>query len=200
MTYQTDLPGIEEARLDAIHGLIVAALADLNAALQRDGLWPSAVPIAPSMVTIGDPDTALDVNAYPLLISVLGGGRDDEVDIATDYLTIDPTDTGGTTNTLYTNVIVTLHPDAVTGADPVAQTQTRERIRARVCDWLRADVFNTRANLSVQLASREFAAAPAFDVLDRCRAATGRKGLYTRSYGAMQTVYGAHIVHVGEIR
>jgi hypothetical protein len=200
VAYQTDLPGIEEARLDAIQGLIASALADLNAALQRDGLWPSAVPITPSMVTIGSSDTPLDVSAYPLLISVAAGGREDDLDIATDYLTIDPTETAGTTNTLYTNIFVALHPDAVTGGDPVAQAQTRERIRARVCDWLRAGVFNTRANLAIPLASREYAAAPAYDVLDRCRAATGRKGLYTRSYGAMQTVYGAHIVHVGEVR
>lgn len=206
MAYNTDLPSIEEARLDAIYDLIVANLAALNASLGRDSLWPASVPITAAMVTIGDPETTLDVNAYPILICVVGGGRGDERDIESDYLYIDSVETGGLRNVVYTNVYFYLHPDAVPGTDVIAQAEMRERVRARACDWLRAGIFNDVANRAIPLASQEYSVAPNFDRLDRCRAAIGYKGYFEKGFGGItqaargkQTLYGAHIVHIGEV-
>jgi hypothetical protein len=196
MAYLTTAPGIEEARLDAIHALLVANLASLNASLQRDGLWPANVPITPSMVTLGHPAT-WPASRPPILICVVAGGRAEELDIRTQRLYIELTETSGFLNTLTTSVYLFLHPDAVPGSDPLVQAAARERIRVRLSDWARAGVFNTPTSQTIPLDSHEVHLAPTNDYLDRVNAVLGYKGLYEEGFGGSLVCYGAHIVVEG---
>jgi hypothetical protein len=205
MPYSTTLPNIDEARLDAITALLVANLASLNTSLLRGGLWTLPA-ITSSMVSIGDPERLpLTAAEAPIILSVVGGGRYEELDTEADYRYIDQSANSGFKVDVYTNIFVYLHPDSVPAADNTwasvrAQAATRERIRSRVCDWLRAGVLNAQANLAITLGSREYSVSPGFDVLDRCRASMIYKGYFEKSFARGQQLYGAHIVHVGRVQ
>lgn len=186
-------PDIEEARYDAIKQLLVDNLGLLNDMLQRDDLWPSTVPITGAMVTIGQPLT-WPASKPPVLICVVGGGRSDELDIETERLYIEQTATNGFMNTLYTNVYLFLHPDAVPGTDVLLQAEQRERVRCRLSGWARRGVFNDVANQTIPLLSRECHIAPEYDFLDRVCAKKGHKGLFDEGFGGSLVCYGAHVL------
>jgi hypothetical protein len=199
VAYVATQPSIEEARLLAIQALIVGNLGTLNTALTYDGLWPSSVAITSGMVTLGDAVSALDLRAAPVLICVLAG------DAASAYIDIDRTDTRGLENTFWTAIVVYVHPDAIgaTSSAPaalLAQAAMRETLRVRICDWLRAGVFNLDVNSTIQLASQEYTSGASYDVLDRCIAVNVKKDLVERGFGSGETVYGTVITHQGRVR
>lgn len=205
MGFSTSLPGIDEARLDAIANLLSDAtnIANLNTMLTRDALWSQTVTSA--MVSIGDPQILPAVADAPLIISVVGGGRYDELDMEIEYRYIDQTAQSGFRHEIYTNIYVYIHPDAVPSDSTSwstirTQAAKRERVRARVCDWLRKGVLNAPGNIALTLASREWTVSPNYDVLDRCHVQSVYKGYFEKGLGGSKPVYGAHLVHAGRIQ
>ena len=188
MSYSTSLPGIDEARLTAIQGLIVASLSDLNAALARDALTPMTW--TAGQVLVGDP-----VYLAASRISVVGGGELNGQDMdAEPYMS--PLQYR---YTWYTSLFVYLHPDEFPGADEVAQAQTRELALSRVVDHLRRRVFNDPANTDIVLTSREQAASPAYDALVNCYITRVTKGITAKSVGKLIECLSAELTHRGEI-
>lgn len=191
--YPTNLPGLDEARLIAIQALIVASLSDLNAALARDAQTPLVWTAA--QVVLGDPETLTTS-----LVCVTGGGAKDATDMeAEPYFLGGVSEYEGYKETLYTNVYVYVHPDALPNADALAQVKARELTLARCADHLRKRVFNAKANATITLTSQEYSLSPDFDTLVGCYAKTIFKGRATKSFAGFASVPTAHLMHVGHI-
>lgn len=196
--YSTSLPGLEEARLDAIKTAITDSLADLNTSQKRSPLaflpdWTSA------QIVLGDPETLLSS-----LICIVAGGKDDATDIETGadinvsghILQPMPwSDTGGFYATVSTNIYVYLHPDVCKKDDALIYVANMERWRTRVCDHLRKRVFNAVQNATLFLSSQESGGA---DQLTECHLVRTRKAVFNKNCGGGTTVMGAHMLHTGK--
>lgn len=189
-------PGLDEAVRDWLIATLTAALPALNASLSRDDKTPIGT-VTPAMVLYGDPQTLPDVDDAPILLCVLGGGRMDGMDMECEQQYLGG---GGIpyTHDVHSSITAYLHPDAMPTPTSGGLESGRERLLARICDWLR-QTLNSAANATAQLGSQEFALAPAFDVLDRAHVASVEKGLSYKDFGGNQAVYMAHARHTGTV-
>lgn len=187
-------PGIGEACLDALLGLMVAKISDLNTMLALAPAISLGVSVDSTFFHIGDPDTMPDSAASPFWISVVGGGRADGRDTEVEIKQTGP----GYWYQIYHNIYFYLHPQSLPGTDAFAQATTRERLRARVCDWLLYDVFNNGTNYTVTLGSQQMTNGT-YDTLDECKITDLTKGFVLKSFGTTQYVYMAHMVHYGRV-
>ena len=194
MPFLTTKPGIGEACLDALLALMVAKIGDLNTMLALAPSISLGVSVDSTFFHIGDPDTMPDSATSPFWISVVGGGRADGRDTEVEIKQSGP----GYWYTIYHNLYFYLHPQFGPSTDAFAQAATRERLRARVCDWLLYDVFNNGMNYTVTLGSQQMTNGTA-DTLDECRITDLTKGFVLKSFGTTQYVYMAHMVHRGRV-
>lgn len=182
MSYSTSLPGISEARLDAIKTLVVNSLTDLNAALARDALTPLVWTAA--QVVLGDP-----ARITTSVIAVYAGGEDNAVDVDVKEFMSSLT----YEMTLSTNIDVWLHPDAGAAySDPLLYAAFMERAMARTLDHLRWRVFCAKANYSLALGSQETGAA---DTFTEARVDRVIKGVTEKGFGDSTRCYFGRIVH-----
>jgi hypothetical protein len=185
------LPGVNEARYDAIRDTLVANLASLNTTLQRGGIWPEALEITANMIVIGDPATAPDWKDAPIFITI--DGEDDDCEIT--FRTMESSHTNGTYHEFETIIMIYPHPMALPFVNSVT---TRERVLARAVDWATDGVLNAKANQKITMASRVYHAAPAFDYL------TGivervEKDWFAKSFGKHSRVRAARLTHKGKV-
>jgi hypothetical protein len=190
--YPTDMPGIGEARLDALQALIIASLPDLNAALARDGKSPLS--FAPEQVIQGDPETVTGS-----LICLVGGGKQDGTDLEVEGRFIPRGDCSGYQETVSTNIYVYIGPNDMRTDDLLAYVQYRETTRQRVVDHLRKRVFNCAAGASIVLSSREHTTSPDFDTLHDGMAHAVYMGLVSKGSAGSFNVWCAHLVHEGRL-
>ena len=193
--YPTTLPGIDEARLDAIAGLIIADIANLNLALAVD-TKTSALQFTSSMVQIGDP--------YQLptsRISVVGGGETDGRDLETEeFLAM-----GKFKHVLYTDIYAYIHPTMFGGSAVPTWAENVERALSRISDHLRKRLFGrfdasgagTR-NVKITLASKEQDGTH-YDVMQRCRIREVDKSIADKSIGKVFEVPCVRLMHYGEV-
>ena len=195
MAYNPNLPGLDEAARQWIIAQIVANLSSLNAALSRDLLTPVGT-LSSSMVLYGDPDALPDVMTAPVLFCVTGGGRLDGLDIDSqqEYL-------GGIGYrcNLHSSILVYIHPDTLPASDGPTQVASRERLLARICDWLFAACFNTPGAVNPTLTSRQFSTAPDYDQLAMAHLASIEKGYVYRAFAGDQAIFHAHARHTALI-
>ena len=143
-------PGISEARLDALVNLLQSGLTVLNTALTYDSLWPANIVITDSMVRLGDIDNIPAREIAPILFCVEKADGDQTL----IQRSMDNSETSGFVHYLTTNLYVYLHPMALgTTEDYVAK---RERILARIDDWITSGLCNKRTNLILTLSSSVF--------------------------------------------
>src|SRR5579871_4055304 len=165
MAYST--PGIDEATRQWIISQIVANVSSLNTALASDNLTPVA-PATSGSVFYGDPTL---MPQLPFWICVYGGGGiSGGADMEVSQLYIDFV---RYSSTIHSSIAVYLHPDTFqpapnTSGGP-AQVASRERLLSRICDFLRAECFNTFNAASPTLTSQEYIGTDPtqYDFLDR---------------------------------
>jgi len=192
MSYSTDLPGLDEARLLAIQTLITNSLTDLNSALDRDALTP--IVFSADQIVLGDP-----MRLTASRISIIGGGEQDGTDINSSRYFTPHNDTQGMREEVSTNIFVYIHPDEFPDTNAETQATTRELAVARICDHLRRRVFNDPDNIDITLTSREHSTDPDYDALLNCRIKSVRKGITLKDFGGLIEVPSAHLIHVGEL-
>ena len=192
------LPGLEEARLDALKQLTIDALPFVNANIIRSNLWPASKPITASQVLIGDPDTPQGV-AKNLRICIVGGGKSDELDIESRVSLIQQGETYGTTNIVYTNILIYVDKAAVPFKDVIEQAEKIERLRARMTDVFRR-WFNHKDHRDIKLESQEYNTGNEKDTLRECVAGRGYKGFFEKSFDDSNVQFGAQILHVGKVK
>lgn len=194
MSYSTSLPGLDEARLVAVHGLLSGALATLNAALAVDSQTPMS--LTSGQITIGDTG-----KLEATRISVVGGGEHDATDMEVAMEFVGINDVANDQQRLFTNVFVRLHPNEFVGTlDGAALDRARELARARICDTIRRRILGAPQNRCITLTSREHATSPDYDVLGPCWVRDIRKGYEYMGYGNTIQVLSAQLVHVGIIQ
>jgi len=201
--YSTVLPNIDEARLEAVHALIVGQIADLDASLQLSPIsFPAGTAVA-GLVVIGDPESLPSQAEAPFLICVTGGTSVDTVDLETElrYVGV-PSTVSSFRLTLHTTVRVYIHPRTFPAADSSissiqSQAELRERLRSRLCDFIRSDVFQSGSGVDIALGSREYATAPGYDAYTQVRVAEIRKGLFDKSFAGLVSVFGAELLVTG---
>lgn len=192
MAYSTSLPGLDEARLDAIKTMLTNGLSGLNTTLARDGLTPMVWTAA--QIVIGD---TLRLSASR--ISIVGGGEHDGQDLEAERYFAPINETQGYKETLATNIYVYIHPDEFPSSDPLAQAAMRERALSRICDHLRRRVFNAVGNDTMTLTSQEHASGGSYDALIACRVKAIYKGVTGKDFGGQVEVLTAHLIHEGVI-
>lgn len=200
-------PNLGESRIKVLKAGIVANISTLDAICSRDSLLPGGTIIG-DLVMIGDPKTMPAVADAPVLICVVGGGQRDGRDFEAKALYSGmPTD--GVASQWYTNFFLYVHQDLFAAADNAwvnvkAQIEKREDLRARMCDFIRG-IFNrapdvpTNTGCKITLTSRERATAPDFDKFDMALVTDGYKGEFEKSFGANQSLFGAHLIHIGSV-
>ena len=179
------LPGLDEAVREALRALVAGSLTTLNARLARDAATPML--FASGQVVLGD-----SVHLTASRISIVGGGEADGRDmlverhLAPNIYRVD----------VSTNLYVYLHPDEMTSDSPAPEAHMAriELALSRVCDHLRP-LLNAGSTLT--LGSREYAAAPAYDVLMDCHVREIAKGVVPKSHGQSLEVPSAHLVWIG---
>lgn len=199
--YQTTVAGVDEARLDAHVSLLTGKITHLDAALSRDLLLPVGTAVA-GLVILGDPALFPAVDVGPFLICVMGGGKSDAVDAETVFRYIGvPTTVSAVRVTMHTQVRAYLHPDLFEATDSlwasiVTQTAKRERLLARIADWLRLDCFGTVAGIDMTLTSQETTSVG--DNLTMGFVREIRKGRFEKSFAGQFGVMGVefHIEHI----
>ena len=139
-------------------------------------------------------DALPDEATAPILICVATG--DDALNLSKNVIELSPT--MGYLAIFQTDIFVYLHPKALPAADYVAK---RERLLARIMDWVVFGVFNRRKadgtqGLQIPLASNVFVSAPGSDLLDGA-IVSAEADWFGRGYGGDQRVRGAHFVHQG---
>lgn len=186
MTYDPTRAGLAEATRAWIVAIIQANLDSLNTALQRDGLL--TVDITSAMVMRGDPKTLPSQTEAPLMICVSGGGQfGADMAIAQKYVPL------SYHHDIHSAISVYIHPQALpvpTGND---YESGREMLLDRVCDWLRAGIFNTVAHVSPVLQSREFDASG--DKLGQSHISDIEQGQAQKGFAGSQIVSYARMVH-----
>lgn len=194
MPYILTKPGIGEATLDAILALMVAKVTDLNTILALSPALSIGATVDSSFFSIGDPDTLKDATTNPFWVTVVGGGRQDGRDTEVEIKQTGP----GYWYTLHTNIYLYLHPQSFPGSNAFTQATNRERLRARICDWLLYDVFNNGTNYRVTLGSQQMTNGT-YDSLDEAKVTDVTKGFVLKSFGTAQYVFMAHFMHTGRV-
>lgn len=199
MAFSTTPPNFDEARQDALQALIVSKIADLDALVSQDSLLPAGT-MTSDLVLIGDPEQMASVTETPIVISVVGGGERDGMDVEAQFEFIDLTAGRGFRYEWRTNVFVYIHKDLFPAsgnswAQVKLQTERRERLRSRINDWLLEDVFNTAAGSKIALASSVYASPN--DYLIFAHARQVYKGYFNKGFGGSESLWGLHLVHVG---
>jgi len=187
-------PGMQEARLDAIRDQMRSRIADIQSALT--GVTPalSGITVTTGMFYIGDPDSIPDGTTNPFWVCVVGGGKQDGRDWESKQEFIGENIYH---NDVYTNIYVYIHQDTFPGVDAFVQAEYRERLRSRICDWIRLDCFNNHDALSIPLASAEYGTSN--DHLDKSWVSEFTMGYAPKGYGPTVYLYSAHAMHSAEI-
>jgi hypothetical protein len=194
--------GLGEARLAAFQSLFQGKIADLNTTLQLAPLSMPAGSATAAQIVIGDP-AAFD-DSLPFFLCILGGGRNNGVDMETSIKEVGiPNSVSAFKNTFHTRVMLYLNPNAFpvaaqTAASVLAQAEKRERFLQRICDWVRADCLQTVAGVSLTLASVEYSAAPTYDDLCMSVIDSITLGVYEKGYAGQTQCPGAEI-HITSI-
>lgn len=186
--YPVDLPGLGEARLDAIQQRIIESLDDLNAALNRDAKSP--LTFAPEDVIQGDPETVTKS-----LICIVGGGKQDGTDMGVAGRFIPRGDCSGYEETIATNVYVYIGPNDMRTDGANAYVQYRETARQRIVDHLRKRVFNCAGGAAIPLSSKEHVTGPDTDTLHDGMVTEILMGLVAKGPGGAFNVWCAHLIH-----
>ncbi len=196
MPYIATKPGPGEAALDALVGLMTASdkLTLLNSVLALSPAINLGVTVDSTFFSIGDVDTLRDSATFPFWVCVVGGGRQDGRDTEVEK----KQNAGGLWYTLWHNIYIFVHPESLPSTDAITQAAARERLRARVCDWMMYGVFNNGVNETITLGSQQFLNGT-YDTLDECRVEDLTKGFILKSFGTTQFVYSAHFLHRGKI-
>ena len=196
--YSVNYPGIDEARLDAIKAVIVAGLSSLNASLAVSPAIPAksgagSMTLAASQVLIGDP-----IMLRQSRISVVGGGENDQTDME-----IQPfLNAYERRHEVTTSIFVYIHPDECPSSDEAVKAEGQERALARICDHLRARVFNTTSGINIGMASREQITTVSggyYDLLLDCHITRIKKGITPKGMGEMKECLSAELTHTGRI-
>lgn len=190
----TTTPGMQEARLDAIRDTMTGKISDLQSALT--GVTPAltGITVTTAMFYIGDPESMPDGATNPFWVCVVGGGKSDGQDwgsrqefIGENYFHHDA----------YTNIYVYIHPDTFPDLAAFQQAEYRERLRARICDWIRLDCFTNHPALTIPLASKEYGTAN--DALLNAKVTEITMGIAQMGYANSVAVYVAHLLHEATI-
>ena len=197
--WQSTVIGLQEARLVAMQTYLQSKVADLNTVLQIAPLSMPSGQATSANIIIGDP-YLLDDSLKFLICVCPGGGRSSQgLDLESQFKHIDGPSLNPSSyrKDLHSRILVYIHPDTFpvasqSVANVNAQAEYRTRLLCRICDWIRADCFETVAGVDMMLTSQEYSASG--DNLTMQRIAAINMGEFYKGANDSVKVQGAEIL------
>lgn len=183
--------GIDEARLDAIYGMLEDEIATLSTSLTTSGAPLEGTTITADCLFIGHPKSL--PKELPVIVCVVGGDEEDAFDLESERLFIGQ---AIPKYNLKTSVYVYVNPDALKkGLATKQESDARERALSRLCDWVYGTI-HTYANLDVELDST-ICSPPENDHLSQILVESTYKGILARGFDGSLRIPGARLTITG---
>lgn len=154
-------PGLSEAGPDAIVAYLQSQIAALDARLAMGGLLPGIPATVAGQITRGDPKKMADTAFW---VTVVGGNQNGRA-IQSNFELMGTERGTGFYNYFWATISAYVHIDTTFSTDPFVSVALRDRLLARLADWIRVDCFNNQATLLLTLTSQEFSSGAQFDQL-----------------------------------